>query len=107
MSRRVVFGPLAQADLDDLYDWISDRVGTRTAQGYLNRIRLRCERLDLFPERGTMRDDLAPGMRTFGIDRRVLVVFKAFPEEVVIVRVLYGGRNVEAIFSDEPDGGAP
>jgi toxin ParE1/3/4 len=98
---RIVFAPEAQADVDELYDWIADRAGEATAQRFIVRIRERCERLDQFPERGTRRDDLAPGLRTFGVDRRVTVACKVLPDVVVIVRLLYAGRNVDAILRED------
>jgi toxin ParE1/3/4 len=103
MSRQVVFEPSAQADLDELYDWIVERADVVTAERYMRRVRTPCERLDLFPERGTRRDDLAPGLRTFGIERRVTIAFKVYPDRVSIIRVLYGGRNIDAILRDAGD----
>jgi len=103
VTAEVIFSPDAQTDLDELYDWIADRTGSDTAQRYMDRIRRHCERLDVFPLRGTRRDDLAPGLRTFGIERRVLVAFKVYPDSVVIVRVLYGGRDVDAILGGGDD----
>ena len=103
MTRTVVFEPGAQADLDDLYAWIADQAGVATAERYMQRIRRPCERLDIFPERGTRRDDIAPGLRLFGIERRVTVAFKVYDDRVAIIRVLYGGRDVEAILG-ETDG---
>jgi|HubBroStandDraft_5_1064220.scaffolds.fasta_scaffold836538_1 toxin ParE1/3/4 len=101
MNRKVVFEPRAQADLDDIYDWIADRAGERAADRFMVRIRRPCERLDLFPERGTQRDDHAPGLRVFGIERRVTIAFKVYDDRVAIIRVLYGGRNIDAILEND------
>ncbi len=48
-----------------------------------------------FPERGTRRDDIRPGLRILGFERRATIVFQVAKREVVIVRILYGGRNLE------------
>jgi toxin ParE1/3/4 len=105
VTLRVIFEPEAQADLDELFAWIADRADVPTAERYMLRVRRPCERLDIFPERGTRRDDIAPGLRLFGIERRVTVAFKVYDDHVSIVRVLYGGRDVEAILreSDSSD----
>jgi toxin ParE1/3/4 len=100
VTRKVVFELQAQADLDEIYDWIADRAGEQTAERYLRRLRQPCERLDMFPERGTKRDDLAPGLRVFGFERRVSIAFKVYEDRVAIIRVLYGGRNIDAILAD-------
>ena len=102
MTRKVIFEPEAQADLDELFAWVADRSSIATAERYMKRIRRPCERLDLFPERGTKRDDIAPGIRLFGIERRVTVAFKVYEDRVSIIRVLYGGQDIEAILGD-PD----
>ena len=52
--------------------------------------------METFPERGTRRDDIRPGLRTMGFERRATIVFQVRKSEVVIVRVLYGGRNFES-----------
>jgi toxin ParE1/3/4 len=103
VTRKVVYTPDAQADLDELFAWIADRADEATAERYMRRIRRPCERLDLFPERGTKRDDIAPGLRTFGVERRVTIAFKVYDDRVSIIRVLYGGRDVEAVL-EELDG---
>ena len=47
-----------------------------------------CQRLSTFPERGTRRDDLRPGMRTLGYRRRVTIAFTVTDETVAIVAIL-------------------
>ena len=56
-----------------------------------------------FPERGTRRDDLAPGIRTIGFERRATIAFAVSADTVRIVRVFYGGRDFEAELRDEQD----
>jgi len=48
-----------------------------------------------FPERGTKRDDILPGLRTIGFERRVTIAFRVQETRVEIVTVAYGGRNFE------------
>ena len=101
MNRRVVLGRRALDDLRELGAWIAARANDEVAQRYLNRLRSYCQRFDAFPERGARRDDLKPGVRTVGFERRVTVVFAVFESGVVILRLLYGGRDVEASFQEE------
>lgn len=56
--------------------------------------------LGTFPERGGRRDDLAPGIRLVGYERRVTILFKVEGNIVRIVRVFYAGRDVEGTFAD-------
>ena len=56
----VNFRPLAEADLFDLYSYITREAGRRAAEAYIDRVEAACESLETFPERGTRRDDISP-----------------------------------------------
>jgi toxin ParE1/3/4 len=47
----------------------------------------------VFPKRGARRDDLRPGLRILGFERRAAIALQATAETVVILRILYGGRD--------------
>lgn len=97
VTRRVSFRPAARADLFQLYRYIAAQSGRRIAGAYIARIESACLGLAEFPERGTRRDDLAPGLRTTGFERRATIAFRIVAEEVEIVRILYGGRDGETL----------
>ena len=94
MRREVVIRPSAKADLRDIYDYIAKNSPENAAQ-FVDRIEAFCMALADFPERGTRRDDLRPGMRIIGFERRVSLAFLVLPDTVEIARILYGGRDVE------------
>ena len=52
----------------------------------------------LFPDRGTRRDDLRPGLRVLGFERRAVIAFQITATTVTILRILYGGRDLETVF---------
>ena len=58
--------------------------------------------LERLPERGTPRDDIRPGLRVMGFERRATIVFQIVGTEVIIARVFYGGRDYERILRGEP-----
>ena len=97
---RLVFRRRAEIDLEDLYDFIADRSGPAVAGGYLDRIEAACLQLTMFPERGRARDDIQPSLRTIGFERRAVIVFQVRQEDVLIVRLLYGGRDLEPLLDD-------
>lgn len=101
MTRRLDFLPEARADLRRLSVYITERSGAARAAAYMARIEARCAGLVDFPMRGAKRGDLRPGLRTVGFERRITIAFVAEPEAVTIVRVLYGGRDLEAALDDE------
>ena len=96
MSHRVVFAPEAEAGLAAIFDYLSERGGASRALAFTERIVEACRRLALFPVRGTIRNDVRPGVRVIGVARRVSVGFFVKGDTVTILRVLSGGRDVWA-----------
>ena len=101
MSCPVVFTPEAMDDLLDLYEYIANHSSPKRALGYIGRIEKTCMSLQTLPERGNRRDDLRPGLRVMGFERRVLIAFRVCSESVAILRILYGGRSIELAFPQD------
>jgi len=95
-SYRVIFSPEAEAQLIAIYRRISERASPTIADRFTAAIVDYCEKLDHFPERGTRRDDLRPGLRTIGFRRRVTIAFAVEADAVTIIGVFYGGQDFEA-----------
>jgi toxin ParE1/3/4 len=104
-ERKLFLRPAAADDLTAIYDYIAEQSGSpERAIGYLRRIREWCDRLKEFPESGRARDDLRPGVRIITFERRVVIAYTILPSgSVEIGRVLYGGRDYEAIIGGERD----
>ena len=97
---RVLFTASAERQLDSLHQYIADRAGEGTADGYMSRIVTFCQGLSTFPLRGTARDDLLPGLRTVGFERRATIAFMVTTDAVLIEGVFYGGQDFEANFRE-------
>ena len=93
MARSVVFRPRAEADLIALYDYIADAAGPVIAGGFIDRIEAACLSLATTPHRGTRRDDILPGLRTIGFERRVTIAFRVLSTRIEIVTIAYRGRD--------------
>lgn len=91
----VSFRPHAESDLFGLYRYIAEESGHAVAGTYIDRIEAACLALETFPKRGTRRNDIRPGLRTMGFERRATIVFQVMKAEVVIVRIFYGGQEYE------------
>jgi len=100
VAHRLVYSPEAQADLIGLYQYIAERSSPSRALSYVERIEAACRTLAVFPRRGIRRDDLYPGLRMTSVARRVAVTMLVDGDEVRIIRVLYGGRDLAAAFPD-------
>lgn len=100
IQREVELAPEAQTDLLQLYDWIAEQATPQVALNYLNRIGDYIRGFDTASERGTQRDDIRPGLRIIGFERRVTIAFYVTDRRVVILRVFYGGQNWTEKLSD-------
>lgn len=95
-QRTVIFSPEARDDLLRLGDWIAERAGSQVALGYMERLESYCLGFELAAERGHRRDDIRPGLRVVGFERRVAIAFRVMLAEVIILRIYYGGRDIAA-----------
>jgi toxin ParE1/3/4 len=95
-ANRVRFRPEARGDILALHDYIADRSGGVVAGRYIDRIEAACLGLADFPERGMRLGSPGRDLRIIGFERRVTIVFRSLGDDVQIVRVLYGGRDLEA-----------
>ena len=71
------------------------------ALNYIRRIRAYIDRFENFPHPGTLRDDLYPGIRLIGFERRVTIAFFISDETIMIARIFYAGRDVDVLASDD------
>jgi len=95
---KVDYTERARAQLLDLYRYIAGEADPHVARAFVRRIESQCERLDVFPMRGTPRDDLMPGLRTLSFERRVVIGYLIEGDAVWIVGVSYGGRDLSGVF---------
>ena len=97
MPYRIVFSPEADAQLVGIYRYIAREASPDVAERFTGDIVDYCEAFETFPERGTQRDDLRPGLRSVGFHRRVTIAFTVEEDIVTIIGVFYGGQDFEAI----------
>jgi toxin ParE1/3/4 len=84
----IVLSEHAIEDLDDLHIWIAGEAGSAIADGYLDRVEARIAALSEFPNRGTSRNDLAPGLRTLSFERRLVIAYRIDDRTVLVLRVI-------------------
>ena len=84
---KVIFTPLAEQHIDSLHEYIAVHASEERADGYVGRIVDFCNGLSTFPLRGTQRDDLLPGLRVTGFERRVTIAFIVTADAVFIESV--------------------
>lgn len=99
-SYRVRLTQEAESDLAEIYRYVRRKSASSTvARSYIGRIRRFLQGLETFAERGTIHEQIRPGLRVIGFERRISVAFVVEGEDVVVLRILHAGRQFK---SDEP-----
>lgn len=95
MNYRLRFHPLVEQDLDTIVRWITDHVGAHVAHRKLAEIEQAITDLSHVPHMGSVRDDMAPGLRAIPAGRKAVVAFTVddTAQEVFIHAVTYGGAD--------------
>ncbi|MBT9369454.1 type II toxin-antitoxin system RelE/ParE family toxin [Rhizobium sp. CSW-27] len=87
--------PEAEADLLDIFLSIRDLSSSEeVASGYLERILRFLSSFETFPERGSLRSEVRPGLRIIGFERRASIAFVVEENSVVLLRIAHGGRSL-------------
>jgi len=98
MSHQVRLSELAISDLVALHHWITAEADAAIAGEYIDRIEIRIAALVDFPDRGTPRNDLAPGLRTLSFERRLLIAYRVDGGTVLVLRVISAQRELAPLF---------
>jgi toxin ParE1/3/4 len=93
---RVLKRPLAENDLDEIWLYIAQD-NPDSADALLDKIEERCQALAQFPFIGTDRDELMPDLRSLPVGN-YLIFYMPIEDGIVVVRVLHGMRDVDALF---------
>ena len=95
MSHRIRFHPLVRRDLEAIAQWIIDHAGIEAADRRLTEIEESIAGLAHIPHKGSIRDEIAPGMRAIPAGRKAVVAFTVddAAREVLIQAVTYGGAD--------------
>lgn len=71
------------------------------AEKYINELVDFCSGLNIFPQRGSVRDDVLEGLRVIGFRKRTNIAFRVdVPNKAVsILGVFHGGQDVSSVLS--------
>lgn len=89
---------MAQRQMANLHAYISSQASEARADAYLSRVIAYCQGFSVLPHRGTRRDDLLPGLRTIGFERRITIAFQVTQSHILIEGVFYRGQDVASHF---------
>ncbi len=87
------FAPEAVADIKALADLIALDCGQERADRFILRLNRRIPALEVFPRAGRRLAGAGRGVKLIGFGRRVTILFRRARHDVLILRVLYAGRQ--------------
>ena len=96
---RFVLTPAAQADLLDIFDYISQD-SSDAAHRVIAEIRAAMRKLADMPEMGHFRRDLATEPLRFWPVYSYLIIYRPEAKPLQVVRVLHGARDVRQILEE-------
>jgi toxin ParE1/3/4 len=92
---RIRFHPLVARDLDAIATAIIDYAGASSAAGKLAEIEAAIATLETTPHKGSLRNEIAPGLRAIPAGRKAVIAFVVDDNtrEVLIYAITYGGAD--------------
>ena len=95
MTYRIRYHPLVSRDLERIAQWIVDYAGTEAANRRLTEIEEAIAALTLTPHKGTLRNEIAPGLRAIPAGKRAVIAFTVdeASKEVLVHVVSYSGAD--------------
>jgi toxin ParE1/3/4 len=89
----------AEADLHELWYYVASESSIEVADRLVDSLATRFFLLGTHPRAGRRRDDLWPGIRVFHVGDYI-VLYRVEGNDVLIVRVVRGSRDLEALLRD-------
>lgn len=86
---------MGERDLEAIVHWIIDHAGSEAADRRLREIERAIGSLAQTPHKGSIRDDILPGLRSIPAGRKAVIAFTTddTTREVCIQAVSYGGAD--------------
>ncbi len=97
----ILKSPRAKSDLVEIWTYIAENSEAR-ADSFIDSIDEKLKALAQCPGMGSLRNELADGLRSLSMGRYV-VFYRILSDGIAIVRVLHGARDLNAAFFVERD----
>ena len=100
-ARTLIYSPAASRDLSAILSVIAENAGARAAARWRKSFIERTNALTRQPRLGAVDEDLGPGRRRLVVSPYLVVYELATPNEVAILRIIHGARDLPALFGDK------
>ena len=84
-------------DINEICDYLSN-FNLESATEFLNSIENKCQFLAQFPNMGRSYAELLPELREISVNPYI-IIYRLIKDDVEIIRVVNGYRNIESLFS--------
>ena len=85
--------PAVLSDLQAIFDMLDAHAGRRVAQDKLSQIEAALRALRDLPHKGTLRHEIAPGLRAIPAAERAVIAFTIEDRAVYVHAITYGGAD--------------
>ena len=89
--------PKAEADLDDIGDYLAESQSEDYAESYLLKLELQLELLLSQPMMGRNAQELRPELRRFPFQKHV-VFYHSIQQGIEIIRILHQSQDIDRVF---------
>jgi toxin ParE1/3/4 len=89
-------------DIEQIADYIAHEFGLSQADRFLTKLDAKFAKIAQFPKIGRQRDEVLPRLRSFPMDQ-YLILYIPESQNVDILRVVSGYRDLSALFTDSDD----
>jgi toxin ParE1/3/4 len=95
----------AHADVLDIFAYLAKETSISTADGFLTNLQATLDQLATFPNIGARRtyeNQMIKNVRIFPVKkfRHYLVFFRSTAEDIEVIRVVHGSRDLPALFGE-------
>ncbi len=89
-------------DIEQIADYIACESSFDRADRFLTRLDAKFFKIAQFPNLGRQRNEILPGLRSFPMEQ-YLILYIPVNQDVDILRVISGYRDLSALFTDSDD----
>ncbi|MDZ7960509.1 MAG: type II toxin-antitoxin system RelE/ParE family toxin [Aulosira sp. DedQUE10] len=97
MSRSII-SQTASKDLAEIVDYFAN-INVEAGERFINEFEKKCKNMVNFPNMERNYEDVSPLLRGIPIDGHI-ILYKVIDDEVIIIRVVSGKRDLKSLFSD-------
>jgi toxin ParE1/3/4 len=95
-----VIAKAASQDLDEILEYFL-ALNIEAGERFVQLFNRKCQNLVQFPNIGRIYDHIAPSLRGVPLNGYI-IFYQVVDDELIIVRVVSGYRNLKSIFSEPP-----